>query len=100
MIFGQYLDNYLKDLDETWSEVRQNGYKSVAKDSMVTFKPILKIFRPIDSKMDQNLWMIHKIFFIFFFIMFSISNQITVFIFFLGGPLKFMLVYFAHHIDI
>ena len=62
MIFGQYLDNYLKDLDETWSEVRQNGYKSDAKDSMVKSKPILKIFRPIDSKMDQNLWMIQKIF--------------------------------------
>ena len=91
MIFAQYLDNHWKDFDQTWSEVRQNGYKSVAKDFMVKFKPILKIFRPIDSKMDQNLWMIHKIFFIFF-IMFSISNQITVFIFFLGGPLKFLLV--------
>ena len=41
--------------------------------------------------MDQNLWMIHKIFFIFF-VMFAISDQITAFNFFLGGPLKFMLV--------
>ena len=46
--------------------------------------------------MDQNLWMIHKIFFIFF-IMFSISNQITVFIFFLGGPLKFLLVFVEYN---
>ena len=30
-VFGHFLANNLKDLDETWSEVRQNGYKSDAK---------------------------------------------------------------------
>ena len=75
MIFAQYLDNHLKYFDETWSEVRQNGYKSDAKDFMVKFKPILKIFRPIDSKMDQNLWMIHKIFFILHYVLNLESNH-------------------------
>ena len=50
MIFAQYLDNYLKDFDETCSEVRQNGYKPGAKDSVVNFKPIFKIFGPIGRK--------------------------------------------------
>ena len=50
MIFAQYIDNHLKCFNENWSEVRQNGCKSDAEDYMVKFKPILKVFRLIDSK--------------------------------------------------
>ena len=50
MIFAQSLEKYLKDFDETCSEVRQNGYRSDAKDFVVKFKPILKIFRPMKSR--------------------------------------------------
>ena len=52
-----------------------------------------KLCKMCQKLIDLNLWMIQCSHIQFsFFIMFSISNQITVFIFFLGGPLKFMLV--------
>ena len=51
MIFAQYLDNYLKDFDETWSEVRQNRYKS---DGL----RYLGYYQTKSIKIDLNLWMI------------------------------------------
>jgi hypothetical protein len=37
MVFGHSLGNYLKYVDETWSEVRQNGEEAVVKDSRLLF---------------------------------------------------------------
>ena len=51
MIFAQYLDNHLKDFDETWSEVRQNGYKSDGLRYSGSYQPKF-------IKIDLNLWMI------------------------------------------
>ena len=51
MIFAQYLDNHLKDFDETCSKVRQNEYKSdgLRYSGSCQLKSI---------KIDLNLWMI------------------------------------------
>jgi len=35
MVFGDFLVNYLKCFDATWSEVGLNGEEAVAKDSRV-----------------------------------------------------------------
>ena len=45
MVFGHFVDNWLKDFDETWSEVRQNGCEADAKDRRPKFSAILEIFR-------------------------------------------------------
>ena len=65
MIFAQYLDNHLKDFDQTCSEVRHNGYKSDGLRNSGSYQPK-------SIKINLNLWMIQ----------YSI----------LGGPHKFLLV--------
>ena len=49
MVSGHFLDNYLKDFDQTCWEVRQNGYKAGAKDQTVKFWAIGEIFRLKDG---------------------------------------------------
>ena len=49
MIFAQYLDNHLKDFDETWSEVRQNDTDSLRYSGS---------YQPKSMKTDLDLWMI------------------------------------------
>ena len=44
MVLGHFLANHLKYFDETWSEVRQNGYEEDAKDQKPTFWAYLEIF--------------------------------------------------------
>ena len=42
--FWHFLANHFEDFDETWSEVRQNGYKAAAKDQRPRVLASLEIF--------------------------------------------------------
>ena len=41
LVFWHFLANHLKYLDETWSKVRQNGYKADATDQRPSDEAIL-----------------------------------------------------------
>ena len=55
MVLGHFLDNHLKYVDETWSEVRQNGREAVAKDCISILSTIEVIFRVKDGRNRPNL---------------------------------------------
>ena len=44
VFWGHFLANHCEDFDETWSEVRQNGYKAAAKDQRPRVLASLEIF--------------------------------------------------------
>ena len=50
MVFGHFLDHYLKYFDETWSEVRQNGEECFAKVSRLSFAIIKEVLRVKDGQ--------------------------------------------------
>ena len=56
---GHFLANHFEDFDETWSEVRQNGYKSAAKDKRPSNWAILEIF---SHKVGKNRPKLAKIY--------------------------------------